>query len=256
MENTKIHCPKCGNICDQCDADGAPILTCPSCEVYWAKFLESMANDALWPDIVKRLKHDLYCPACGYERVEADESIPRTECPKCKVIYTNSLLGKINVQPSRPPVSEQNSWVNQEKNETALNKDTLDISTATSVIKNNLIASAHKKTQTSKINGYENMPSIIQRNNFIVELRNNSLYPAFRFITKVNAYFGYLISGFMLVVGLVGLTRDWRWQVVLGLIVTSALIAIVSKAGAEFFQIFADAADTIVLSGGRHERDS
>jgi len=53
-----------------------------------------MVCDALWVGVVKREKHDLYCPKCGYERTEADGSTPRTDCPRCGVIYAKVLPTK------------------------------------------------------------------------------------------------------------------------------------------------------------------
>jgi len=95
-----IYCPKCRVQTEQHDADGNPIGACPSCRVGWLNYLEAMACDALWVGVVKREKHDLYCPKCGYERTEADGSTPRTDCPRCGVIYAK-------VFPTKTPLEQQ-----------------------------------------------------------------------------------------------------------------------------------------------------
>lgn len=96
-----IYCPKCGVSTEQVDSDGNALLSCPSCGVVWSEFLEIMANDDLWPDIVKRDKHDIICPKCGDERLTGDEAKSRTTCPSCHVRYTGSLVGKSPIEPQR-----------------------------------------------------------------------------------------------------------------------------------------------------------
>lgn len=87
-----IYCPKCGVSTEQVDSEGNAVLSCPSCCVVWSEFLELMANDDLWPDLVQRDKHDIICPKCGYERLTGDEAKSRTTCPDCRVSYAESLI--------------------------------------------------------------------------------------------------------------------------------------------------------------------
>lgn len=86
-----IYCPKCGITSELVDGKEISNLSCPSCGVIWNKFLETMANDALWPSIVERDKHEIICPKCGYERYSSDSAILRTECPSCRASYAESL---------------------------------------------------------------------------------------------------------------------------------------------------------------------
>ena len=95
------YCPKCGTSTKLINESGAANLSCPSCGVVWEKFLEAMANDALWPSIVSREKHEIVCPKCGYERYSSDGAIPRTKCPSCHVDYAESLRP--------PPLDVQNA---------------------------------------------------------------------------------------------------------------------------------------------------
>lgn len=85
------YCPKCGISSDQQVGTGNALLSCSSCSVVWSEFLETMADDALWPAIVTRDKHEIICPKCGYERYPSDKATPRTTCPDCRVRYTESL---------------------------------------------------------------------------------------------------------------------------------------------------------------------
>jgi ribosomal protein L7/L12 len=94
-----IYCPKCGISTEQCDGEGNAILSCSSCGVFWRDFLELMANNALWPDIVSRDKHEIICPKCGYERFPSDEATPRTACPNCKAQYLKSF---VELPPAEP----------------------------------------------------------------------------------------------------------------------------------------------------------
>ena len=124
-----IYCPKCGISSEQQVGAGNASLSCSSCGVVWSEFLELMANDALWPDIIKRDKHDIICPKCGYERFPSDDATSRTKCPSCRVDYTTVFLGKthqekpriiqepnIPEEPTRPAVSHYTrAYVSQEK---------------------------------------------------------------------------------------------------------------------------------------------
>ena len=86
-----IYFPKCGTSTKLINESGTANLSCPSCGIVWEKFLEAMANDALWPRIVSRQKHEIVCPKCGYERYSSDSAIPRAKCPSCHVDYAESL---------------------------------------------------------------------------------------------------------------------------------------------------------------------
>ena len=96
-----IYCPKCGTSTKLINEAGIANLSCPSCGVVWEKFLEAMANDALWPSIVDRDKHEIICPKCGYERYSSDSAVPRTKCPSCRENYAESV--------TPPPVDAQNA---------------------------------------------------------------------------------------------------------------------------------------------------
>lgn len=96
-----IYCPKCGISTERLEGGGNALLSCSTCGVVWSEFLELMANDALWPDIVRRDKHDIICPKCGYERLTGDEAKARITCPDCRVSYTESLLAKNPTENSR-----------------------------------------------------------------------------------------------------------------------------------------------------------
>ena len=96
-----IYCPKCGTSTKLINESGAANLSCPSCGIVWEKFLETMANDALWPSIVDRDKHEIICPKCGYERYSSDSAIPRTKCPSCRENYAESV--------TLPPADAQNA---------------------------------------------------------------------------------------------------------------------------------------------------
>ena len=92
VECQMIYCPKCGSSTELADEAGIASLSCPSCGVVWAKFLEVMADDALWHDMVSRDKREIICPKCGYERFPSDEGTSRSACPSCHVNYIKSLL--------------------------------------------------------------------------------------------------------------------------------------------------------------------
>lgn len=105
-----IFCPKCGVSVEQYDENGNAALSCSSCDVVWLKFLESMADDAIWPDVAKRDKHDIICPKCGYERYPSDNATSRADCPQCRMSYIKLLFRKPDAEiQGKEPLAEQQS---------------------------------------------------------------------------------------------------------------------------------------------------
>lgn len=162
------------------------------------------------------------CLRCEYVRQPTDTA-PEYECPSCGVIYAKFEASRGIVSgPSSPSTHASSSTPNG------------DVVTHPPV--------HHPQRRNVR-------QSFVERDNFVDELRENSLYPAFRTVTKFGAFFGYFIAGLLVLSAITAVFKSAGWQAVLGLLAAGAVIAVTAKVFAEASNMAADAADALVHSG-------
>src|SRR3989338_7713053 len=217
------YCPKCRFETEQRDAQGYVLTECPSCGIAWVEYLDLMADDAFWPNIVRHNNHDIFCPQCGYAREEADSETLRTNCPACGVVHVSQLV-KV------PPLSKWNS-------DPLPRPDTEQLPPIS--------------VSTSELNTFH------VRDSYLKELRERSCYPMFRSVISVGSFVGYFIAALMPIFAMFGFFKLWgyeRWLFVLGCLALSLVIAVLTKLGAEASLMLADSADAIVHSSARNAK--
>lgn len=212
------YCPKCKFETNQWDAQDNILYTCPSCGAPWPEYLNFMADDALWPNLVRHNTHDIYCPKCGYERTEADSAIPRTLCPKCNVVYASQIIPPAP-NPVQPKKLEETAPTASKKTYSFYDRD----------------------GYLAKLRSNSCYPTFRR----VTKVVSYVCY----FVAAVIFIFAIITLSKM---GRYEL-RENGWLIGLGSLVISLVIAVIAKFGEEAALMIADAADAIVHTGGHKE---